>query len=49
MKLEKKSLLFFEKKRSKKNFDSRICGTAGAPAGSKSFLVLFFKKELLLL
>jgi hypothetical protein len=45
---DEKSLLFLKKKK-QKNFDSRVCGTARAAAGSKSFLVLFFKKELLLL
>jgi hypothetical protein len=33
------------KKKKQKNFCPGVCGTAGAPAGSKSFLVLFFKKE----
>jgi hypothetical protein len=46
-----KSLLFFEKKRSKKNFDSRVCGNAGATRreAEQSFFASFFsKKEVLL-
>jgi hypothetical protein len=45
----KKALLFCEQKRSKKNFDSpRASATpAPTPAVTKSFLLLFFKKEAL--
>jgi hypothetical protein len=43
-----KELLFFEKKRSKKNFAPAGVGTTGANARrTKSFLLLFFKKEAL--
>jgi hypothetical protein len=46
----RKSLLFFEKKRSKKNFYYRVCGTARATRreAEQSFFGSFFsKKELL--
>jgi hypothetical protein len=46
--MRKEALLFFEKKRSKKNFATldRAGFTATGPF-SKSFLLLFFKKEAL--
>jgi len=48
----RKSLLFFEKKRSKKNSDSApVCGTAGtntARSGAKVFWFFFSKKNIFL-
>jgi hypothetical protein len=49
--IEEKSLLFFEKKRSKKNFDSRVRGTARANtarSGAKVFWFFFSKKNVFL-
>jgi len=49
--IEEKSLLFFAKKRSKKNFDSRVRGTASATtarSGAKVFWFFFLKKNVFL-
>jgi hypothetical protein len=51
-KVGKKSLLFCEQKRSKKNFDFFDVSPAGvthARRGAKVFLVLFFQKKNFLL
>jgi hypothetical protein len=46
MKKEEKSLLFFEKKRSKKNFvPAFVAPHVPHTQGAKVFLVLFFQKK----
>jgi hypothetical protein len=48
MKIAKQALLFLQKKKQKNSYDLRAVAPAESnPAVNKSFLVLFFKKELL--
>jgi hypothetical protein len=46
--LGKKALLFLQKKKQKNSYLRRVAAPAGqTPTVNRSFLVLFFKKELL--